>query len=258
MDNKEFVLITGGSTGIGLELAKLFAKDKYNLVIVARDLKCLNKVKIELETLFKIEVRILQLDLTVDNSCAQLCDYVDKNNLYIKYLVNNAGRGSFGFFKDIDIKADLSVIDLNARVLTELSKYFLIKMIEANEGGILNISSTAAFCAGPKMSVYYASKAYVLSLTESMMEEVEKYNVKIGCLCPGAVETTFQKSAGIVKNKLASNNLMSSEKVASIGYKKFMKKGGIIIPGIKNKILVVVNKFLPRSVSRKIVMKMNG
>lgn len=258
MNNEPYVLITGGTTGIGYCLANLFARQGHNLFLVARNEDKLIRVKSEMENKWNIKVKIKNFDLSVDNSCAQLCDYVDKNKLYIKYLVNNAGVGSFGEFKEIELKRDLDIIDINIKSLTYLSKHFLYKMSENKEGGILNVGSTAAFCAGPKMATYYASKAYVLSLTEALYEEGKNYGVQVSCLCPGAVDTKFQKSAGIVKSKVAMKNIMDPKFVAEVGYNGFMKGNVLIIPGIKNKVLVLANKLIPRSISRKIIMKMNS
>ncbi len=252
-----YTLITGGSTGIGYELAKLFAKDNNNLLLVARDLAKLNLVKEEFKDL-GIKVEVLSLDLSEDKSILKLFNYIEDNNMIIENIVNNAGIGSFGYFKDIDNDNSEKLIKININTLTKISKYFLPKIIERNSGGILNISSTAAFCAGPKMGIYYASKAYVLNLTEAIHEECKGYNIKISCLCPGPVRTEFQSKAGIEKSKSVQKYLMEASEVAKIGYKGFKEGKTIIIPGFKNKLLVTVNKVLPRSITRKIIMKINN
>ena len=203
-----YVLITGGSDGIGLELAKLFAKDKHNLVLAARNIEKLNKAK-EMLKGEGIDVRIISVDLS-------------------------------------SIKA-----------LSKLTKHFLPMIIKAKQGGILNVASTAAFCSGPKMAAYYGSKAYVLNLTEAIHEEVKKDGIKVSCLCPGPVKTSFQAKAGIEKSEGAKKYLMEAKDVAKEGYKGFKKGKAIIVPGIKNKFLVNINKFVPRSIVRKIVLKTN-
>ena len=149
------------------------------------------------------------------------------------------------------------LIDINIKALTKLTKYFLPKVVKEKEGGILNVASTAAFCSGPRMATYYASKAYVLNLTEAIYEEYKAAGIKISCLCPGPVKTSFQDKAGIKKSKSAKKYLMDAEEVAKICYKDFYKGKVIIIPGFKNKLLVMGNKLMPRSISRKMVLKNN-
>ncbi|MDS0525377.1 SDR family oxidoreductase [Clostridium sp. SHJSY1] len=252
-----YTLITGGTEGLGMELAKLFAKDKHNLIIVARNEEKLSKVKNNIEKEFNVEVETLSVDLTVNNSCEEVYRFVEKNNFVVDNLINNAGVGSFGFFHESNIKREEKLIQININSVTKLTYYFLKSMIKRNCGGILNVASTAAFSAGPKMNTYYASKAYVLSLTESIYEEVKEYGVKVSCLCPGAIKTNFQSKAGIIKNDKSKSLLMSSKDVAEIAYKDFNKGRVIIIPGIKNKLLVFGNKLLPRSLVRKIVLYSN-
>lgn len=253
---KEYVLITGASSGIGYELAKIYAKDNKNLLLVARNKDKLMSVSRELMH-EKIEIKIIDIDISQKSDIKKLIGYVEINDIYIDILINNAGIGSFGDFKDIDYKSDEELIDLNIKGLTQLTKYFLPKMINRRSGGILNVASTAAFCAGPRMAMYYATKAYVLNLTEAIYEEVKEYGVKVSCLCPGPVKTSFQSKAGINKSEKAKKYLMDAENVARITYKDFNKGKVIIIPGFKNKLLVLGNKFLPRRISRKIVYKTN-
>ena len=253
----KYTLITGGTEGIGFELSKLFARDGHNLIIIARNEEKLVKVQEQLEKEFSIKVKILSLDLSVNNSCEKLFAFVEKNELSVDNLVNNAGVGSFGalFYENVNTVDNLIKININS--LTNITYYFLKKMVANNEGSILNVASTAAFSAGPKMGVYYASKAYVLSLTESIHEEVRDKNIKVSCLCPGAVRTGFQGKAGIIKNEKAKSLMMEARDVAKVAYKEFKKGKAIIIPGYKNKILVWANKFIPRSLARKIVMYSN-
>ena len=253
---RNYTLITGASTGIGYELAKLFAKDRHNLILVARDEGKLETAKNELSKC-NVEVKILSLDLSKSEDIQGLFNYVEMNKLNVDILVNNAGIGTFGDFSEIEWVKEEALIDINIKVLTKLTKYFLPKIIECKNGGILNVASTAAFCSGPRMAAYYASKAYVLNLTEAIYEECKEYGIKVSCLCPGPVKTSFQSKAGINKSESAKKYLMDAEEVAKISYKEFKKGKLIIIPGIKNKLLVMGNKFLPRSISRKIIMKTN-
>ena len=253
---RNYTLITGASTGIGYELAKLFAKDRHNLILVARDEGKLETAKNELSK-YNVEVKILSLDLSKSEDIQGLFNYVEMNKLNVDILVNNAGIGTFGDFSEIEwVKAE-ALIDINIKVLTKLTKYFLPKIIECKNGGILNVASTAAFCSGPRMAAYYASKAYVLNLTEAIYEECKDSGIRISCLCPGPVKTTFQDKAGIKKSESAKKYLMDAEEVAKVSYKDFKKGKLIIIPGMKNKLLVIGNKLLPRRISRKIILKTN-
>ena len=254
--NIKYTIITGASTGIGYELAKLFAKDKHNLILVSRNKIKLESVKNELEK-YNIDIKILALDLLKSEDIKNIFNYVEINNLNIDILVNNAGIGTFGDFNDIEWKKDEELIDINIKALTQLTKYFLPKIVECKNGGILNVASTAAFCSGPRMAAYYASKAYVLNLTEAIYEEYKDNGIKISCLCPGPVKTSFQGKAGIKKSEAAKKYLMDAEEVAKICYKDFNRGRLIIIPGMKNKLLVIGNKLLPRNISRKIILKTN-
>lgn len=253
---RNYTLITGASTGIGYELAKLFAKDRHNLILVARDEGKLETAKNELSKC-NVEVKILSLDLSKSEDIQGLFNYVEMNKLNVDILVNNAGIGTFGDFSEIEWVKEEALIDINIKVLTKLTKYFLPKIIECKNGGILNVASTAAFCSGPRMAAYYASKAYVLNLTEAIYEECKDSGIRISCLCPGPVKTTFQDKAGIKKSESAKKYLMDAEEVAKVSYKDFKKGKLIIIPGMKNKLLVIVNKLLPRRISRKIILKTN-
>ena len=250
------VLITGATTGIGYELAKLYAKDENNLILVARDEDRLKEVKEELG-LYSINIYTVALDLSEDNSCEKVLDFVNKNNLSVDILINNAGIGSFGYLSEIEMEKELKLIDVNIRALTELTKIFLPAMIEHEEGAIMNVASTAAFCAGPKMATYYASKSYVLNFTEALYEEVRGSNIKISCLCPGPVKTNFQDKSGIRKKEAAKKALMTPKEVAEVAYRDFKKGKLIIIPGFKNKVIILFNKIIPRSLSRKIILMMN-
>ena len=253
---RNYTLITGASTGIGYELAKLFAKDRHNLILVARDEGKLETAKNELSKC-NVEVKILSLDLSKSEDIQGLFNYVEMNKLNVDILVNNAGIGTFGDFSEIEWVKEEALIDININVLTKLTKYFLPKIIECKNGGILNVASTAAFCSGPRMAAYYASKAYVLNLTEAIYEECKDSGIRISCLCPGPVKTTFQDKAGIKKSESAKKYLMDAEEVAKVSYKDFKKGKLIIIPGMKNKLLVIGNKLLPRRISRKIILKTN-
>lgn len=254
--NKQYVLITGASSGIGYELAKLYARSGQNLILIARNIDRLKKVESELSK-YNVEIKILSLDISKNYDIEKLFNYVEINNLNINTLINNAGIGTFGDFKEVEWEKEEALIDINIKSLTRLTKYFLPKIIGNKNGGILNVASTAAFCSGPRMATYYASKAYVLNLTEAIYEECKDTAIKVSCLCPGPVKTGFQGKAGIKKSESAKKYLMDAEEVAKITYKEFNKGKLIIIPGVKNKLLVLGNKLLPGSISRKIILKTN-
>ena len=256
MSNIRYTLVTGASTGIGNELSKLFAKDKHNLILVSRNKNKLQSVKNELLK-YNIDIKILALDLESSEDIQSLFNYIEINKLAVNILINNAGIGTFGDFNDIEWSKEEALIDINIKALTQLTKYFLPKIIDYKNGGVLNVASTAAFCSGPRMAAYYASKAYVLNLTEAIYEEYKGNGINISCLCPGPVKTSFQGKAGIKKSESAKKYLMDAEEVAKVCYKDFNKGKLIIIPGMKNKLLVMGNKLLPRSISRKIILKTN-
>lgn len=256
MSSKEYVLITGGSTGIGFELAKLFAKDNYNLILVARNENSLQQAKSELQKISDIKIVIKPLDLVKRESCDELFNFLKINDLNVDILINNAGVGSFGEFNDLDWSSEERLLDLNIKALTSITKRLLQPMVQRRRGKILNVASTAAFCAGPLMATYYASKAYVLNFSEALHEEVKDKGVLVSCLCPGAVDTTFQRKAGIIRD--GKSNLMAQDEVARIAYREFNKGKAIIIPGSKNKLIIVINKLLPRSISRRTIYRLNG
>lgn len=253
----KYTLITGGTEGIGLELAKLFAKDNHNLLIVARNEVKLQEVKKQIEDIYKVKVEIVSIDLGVDKSCEKLFEFVDEKNVIVDNLINNAGIGSFREFYKAEEGFEDKIININIVALTKITKYYFKEMVKQGEGRIMNVASTAAFIGGPKMALYYSTKAYVLSLTEALYEEGKKYGIKVSCLCPGPVKTKFQEKSGIKKSESAKKCLMDPYEVARIAYDDFNKGKCIIIPGIRNKVLVIANKFAPRTITRKIVSLTN-
>ncbi|GKX68614.1 SDR family NAD(P)-dependent oxidoreductase [Inconstantimicrobium mannanitabidum] len=254
---KGYTLITGASAGIGYELAKLFAMDKNPLILVARNEKRLAEIQKDFAEKYNVDVKYLALDLSNEHNVDYIYEFVEENNLVVDNLINNAGFGSFGAFHEVDIEKDLEMIKVNVYALTKLTKLFLPKLVERNTGGILNVASTAAFGVGPIMSVYYATKSYVLSLTEAIAEELKGTKIKISTLCPGPVNTGFQGRAGVEKSELTKGYMMTAKEVAEVGYKQFNKGKTIIIPGMKNKFLVQSFRFLPRKLISSIAIKLN-
>ena len=255
------VLITGASSGIGYEFAKIYAENGYNLVVVARNKDKLEILKKEIfEKISKsVKVTLIENDLSLENSAERLYNQVKSNNLKIDMLVNNAGIGIYNKFSEFDeemMKKNDAMINLNIKAVVELTRLFLKDMLEDGNGEILNVSSVAAFMPGPLMSTYYASKAFVQSFTEAVREEVRNdvrgKNIKISALCPGPTATGFEKSSNLAESSLFEKmKVMTAKKVAEIGYKEFQKGKAVIIPGIFNRIAVFGTRFL----SRKFVVR---
>ncbi len=252
------VLITGASSGIGYEFAKIYAKKGYNLVITARRKNNLDRIKQELESFdTSICVDIIVLDLSKQNSAKELYEVVKQRGILIDTLINNAGFGVYGNFIENDIEKEIDMIELNIKSLVVLTKLFLKDMVSRNNGTIINVASTAAFQPGPLMSVYYASKSFVLSFTEAIRNEVRDTNVNISVLCPGPTDTEFEKSASLEESSLFTKlKVMKPEKVAIIGYKGINRNKSVIIPGILNNILITFNKIIPRVLVINIVRKL--
>lgn len=242
-------LITGASSGIGYELAVLFAKRGCNVILVARSELKLANLALELQTQYNIEATPLVRDLSLPNGAVELFDTLQAAGRDVDYLVNNAGFGAFGHFTETDWMEEHKMIEVNIVFLTQMTKLFAGSMVKRRFGKILNVASTAAFQPGPLMAVYYATKAYVLSLSEAVANELHGTGVSVSCLCPGPTETEFHERANITPAKIASRNiLMDVSKVARIGYKGMLRNKRVIIPGIRNKMLVQALRFLPRKV----------
>lgn len=249
----KYTLITGATSGIGLELSHLAAGDKNNLILVARNKSELNRLKELLTSQYDIDVHIIAKDLKDNNSAEEI--YNEVNNLGIKVdtLINNAGVGSFGNFDKISKEVDLDMITINIYSLTCLIKLFLPQMLEADGGRILNVASTAAFIPGPFMAVYYASKAYVLSLSEALASELKNSNVTVSVLCPGPTKTNFQSRAKMKKSDFVKFGVMEAKTVAKIGYDGMNMGKTIIIPGMLNKLLITFMRLVPRAIGANLV-----
>jgi uncharacterized protein len=251
-------LITGGSSGIGYELAKLFAKNQYNLVLVARGAGRLYKLADELQTQFEISAKVVPLDLTAGPAPQFLFDQLRREGVAIDFLVNNAGYGVFAGFASIPPEEDLGQIQLNIAALTHLTKLFLGPMLERHSGRILNVASTAGFQPGPLMAVYYATKAYVISFSEALANELKDSGVTVTCLCPGVTDTGFQGRAGTDKTLLfKAMRPMDAKTVARDGYRGMMAGKTLVISGFRNWLLAESLRVSPRklvtAVSRKLL-----
>ncbi len=252
-------LITGASGGTGAELAKLFAADGHNLVLVARSENKLKELAARLEQQYKIVVHVLAKDLGNYHAAKEIADWCSSNKVTIDYLVNNAGFGDFGFFHESDWAKQEQMINLNITTLTYLTRLFLPGMVERKNGRILNVASAAAFQPGPTMSVYYATKAYVLHFSEAIANELEGTGVTVTALCPGAFESGFQAAAAMEESKLVKGKkLPSSLEIATYGYRQMLKGTRVAIPGLMNKIMANSIRFTPRGLVLKIVRAMQN
>lgn len=247
-------LITGASSGFGYEFVKLFVKDNYNLILVARNIEKLQEIKKEFSG---SNITVIQKDLTLSGAIKELYEEIKENGLNVDVLVNNAGFGLLGEFDKLDVNRQINMIQLNVSVLTELTHYVLQEMKERGRGKILNVASTAAFQPGPLMAVYYATKAYVLSFSEALVEELQGTGITVTTLCPGASKTNFGKVASVEKTKMFSR-AMEADIVAKQGYYALMSGKRVIITGTLNKIGAYSAKFLPRSFTAKIAKAVAG
>jgi uncharacterized protein len=256
--SSETVLITGASSGIGLELAKLFAADKSNLVLVARSKDKLKTLAEELRTQHGVEAVVLPADLADPAAPQAIFDQLNNQGVKVDVVVNNAGFGAVGPIVDLPAERQMDMIQVNVSALTCLTRLFLPGMIERHQGGILNVGSTAGFQPGPNMAVYYATKAYVLSFTEALAEEVAWTGIKVTCLAPGATATGFAAAAEMEDALLFRLGTMDARSVALAGYRGFRRGKVIVIPGMKNKLGAFSVRFAPRIFVRKLVKRLQS
>jgi short-subunit dehydrogenase len=253
---KNTALITGASNGIGLELARVHASKGGDLVLVARNKSKLDELKAELEKQFKVSVFTIGKDLSAINSAREVYDETTKQNIQIDYLINNAGFGDFGMFVETDWSKELQMINLNITTLTQFTKLYLKDMVKRRSGKIMNVASTAAFQSGPTMAVYYATKAYVLSFSEAVDNEVSDKGVTITTLCPGATESGFQAAAAMEESNLVKGRkLPTSKAVAQYGYGAMMKGKTVAIHGMINYLMANSVRFSPRALVVKMTRK---
>jgi uncharacterized protein len=238
-------LITGASGGIGYELAKLFARDHHNLVLVARSGDKLAQVARELQA-HGVTVKIVALDLAAPTAPTFLFDQLQAQKISVDFLVNNAGFGIHGPFAEMPEEEILGQIDLNIRALTELTRLFLPHMVAKHSGRVMNVASTAGFQPGPLIAVYYATKAYVISFSEAIANELHGTGVTVTCFCPGATHTGFANRAGVAKSRLFQLGAMSAEKVARDGYRAMMRNRTLAISGAHNWVVAQSTRFAPR------------
>lgn len=251
------VLITGASSGIGFELSKLFVKKGYNLVMVSKSKENLEKAKKMIcRENPKVKVYTIAKDLAETGASEEIFEYTEKNSIQIDILVNNAGIQVYGNFHEVNLDSTLNVMNVNIFAMTKLTRLFVDGMLKRGDGKILNLASTGAFQPCPLNSVYCASKAFVLYLSEGMREELKGTGVTVTALCPGATRTNFAKRADIEDIKLFKGRLLEPSTVAKIGYKALMKNKSVVITGLYNNILAESVRFMPRNLVVKVGMGM--
>jgi len=257
-------LITGASSGIGRALAQQFAAHGYDVVLVARNAAALEDVGRGLPASpsgpdkRRPAVHTIAADLAKTGSAVALVEQLRQGGIQIDVLVNNAGFGLQGEFAELPADQQIEMIQLNVVTLTELTRLLLPGMLQRRTGGVLNVASTAAFQPGPLMSVYYATKAFVLSFTEGIAEEVAGTGVKVTCLCPGPTETAFMDRAGMRGTNLFKGGTMSVEPVAREGFDGWNSGKVVVIPGFANRRGTLVVRLSPRALVRRVVKRMNS
>lgn len=252
-------LITGASGGIGLELARRFAARAHDLVLVARSEERLAARAAELAAAHGVQAHVVATDLARPGAGRALHEEVGRRGLRVDRLVNNAGFGTFGAFLELDLGLELQQIGLNVVTLTELCKLFGRDLAARGEGGILNVASTAAFQAGPRMAVYYASKAYVLHFSEALAEELAGAGVQVTALCPGPTRTGFHDRARMQRARLLRRErlVMDAAEVAEEGVRRHLAGDVVVVPGLANRVGVVLARLAPRRLVRRAVRDLN-
>jgi len=251
-------LISGASVGIGYELAKQFARAGHDLILVARNEPKLQEVAGEMKTLGAPSADVLVADLSQGNAGADLV--LRLGNRQVDELINNAGFGAVGSFTEIDLARQLEMIQVNITALVDLTHRLLPPMIARGRGGILNVASTAAFQPGPFMAIYYATKAFVLSFSEAIGEEVKSTGVRVSALCPGPTHSEFRQRAKMEQSGVFKTSYIpvaSAEDVAIAGFKGFRRGKRVIVPGLVNKLGVATIRVTPRKLAAKITAKIN-
>jgi short-subunit dehydrogenase len=258
MDQNEnkYALITGATHGIGYELAKLFAEDGYNLIIVARTEESLQQRAVEFSQRYGVQVMPIAKDLFQPGAAFELYYEITSKNLQVDVLVNDAGQGQYGLFVESDIHRLLDIIQLNVVSLTTLTHLFLKDMVARNEGKILQLASIASQMPGPWQAVYHATKAYVLSFTEALINELKDTKVSMTALQPGATNTDFFNKAEMQESKILDSKLSDPAKVAKDGYEALMKGDAKIVSGFKNKAMVGMSNVMPETMVAEQMNKM--
>ena len=251
------VLVTGASSGIGLELARCFAAEGCRLILLARRQQALQTLAEELHEANGIQVEVLPADLSDPGTPLRVFKHLQANGTKVDVLVNNAGFGAQGQFAALPLERQIDMVQVNVTAVTHLTRLLLPSMIERGHGGILNVASTAAFQPGPAMAVYYATKAFVLSLSEAIAEELTGTGVTVTALCPGPTDTNFAEAANAKFTRLFKKSAMPPDAVARIGHSAFRKGHVVAIAGMRNQLLAQAVRLAPRAIVRKIAKRLN-
>jgi uncharacterized protein len=258
--SKSAALITGASGGIGLELARLFAADGHNVILVARTREKLERLATDLQSQHAVHATVISVDLAEPSAPDEIFRITQEASIHVEFLVNNAGFGIRERFDQTNLKEVLEMIQVNVSALTHLSSLFLPEMLARAHGSILNVASTAAFQPGPWMAVYYATKAYVLSFSEALHNELRSSGIAVTALCPGPTPTGFQERAGSDDTKMMKSKLMArmdARMVAEKGYRGMLKNKRVVVPGFVNQLLAAGAHLGPRSLSANIAGSLN-
>ncbi len=256
--SRQRALVTGASGGIGLDIARELAARGFDLILTARSRDALERNAADLSSNAGVDVRVYVRDLTMADAARGLFEEISADNLAVDLLINNAGYAMFGPFADADVRMELEMLQINVIALTQLTRLFLMGMLQRRSGRILNVASTAAFQPGPFMALYYASKAYVLNFSEAIAEELRGTGVTVTVLCPGATQSGFQKRAGIVDARMFSGHVMDSTVVARAGVDALLRGQALVIPGFKNVAMAFGVRFLPRAFVTRFVTWLHG
>jgi len=247
------VLVTGASSGIGLELARLFAADGYRVVLTGRNRRALEDLARELTDRHQATSVVLPRDLADPKAPDDIFRELDQAAVAVDVLVNNAGYGVLGRFAEADLTAQLGMLQVNMAALTHLTWLALNRMVPRKAGKILNVASTAAFQPGPLLAVYFATKAYVLSFSEALSEELRSSGITVTALCPGPTQTDFQRRAGMRETIVMSRGVMTAQAVALAGYRGLMRGQRLVVPGLQNRALARAARILPKPLVLRVV-----
>lgn len=247
----KYCLITGAASGIGFEFAKIFIQNSYNLVLVDINIDSLNKIKEDFLNEYERDIVLMNKNLCQTNIAEEIYNELREQKIEVEVLVNNAGFGIYGSFNKVDWQKQLDLIQLTVITNTHLIKLFLADMLDRNSGKILNVSSISAFMPGPLMAAYFASKTYLLSLSQAVANEISDTNVNMTVLCPGMTATNFQKTNG---NDEPGFTLFRSTpaQVAQIGYQALMKGKAVVVPRFYNKVITSLPRFMSLNLSTKL------
>lgn len=257
MTQNKTALITGASGGIGLEFAKLFAKNGYDLVLVARS-ESLRDQAADYHLNYNVKALPIIKDLSTPNAPQEIFDELTAAGITVDVLINNAGFATYGLFTDLDLHRELNMIQLNITSLVHLTGLFLPGMKARGFGRVLNVASTAAFQPGPLMATYYATKSFVLSWSEALGVEMKGTGVTFSALCPGPTQSGFQSRAAMTDSKLVQSGLMGAAEVAQIGYDALMGGQDMVVPGLRNQVMALAARFIPRKQAAEIAFGAQG